>query len=99
MSNPAVTLLDNASATGDSVVWPGGSGAFTAEGTFDGATVKLQMKTRNGSWLSVGTETELTSEGAGGFTLPAGEIRAEVSGGSSPTGLYAYATVIDRGRS
>lgn len=84
--NPIV-LLENASATGAERDWPGGRGAFYAEGNFGGATVKLQVESPNGSWLDVGTDVTLTSPGVGGFELPRGGIRASVSGGA-PSALY-----------
>lgn len=83
-------LLDDASATGSDVQWGGGRGSFMAEGTFDGATVTLQVITPNGTWIPVSSATALTAAGAAEFELPAGRIRAAVSGGT-PTALYAWA--------
>jgi hypothetical protein len=82
-------LLSDEAATGASKIWPGGTGKFAAEGTFDGATVSLQHKLPNGTWADAGPYTTLTAAGAGLFELPAGEIRAAVTGGSSPDALYA----------
>ena len=84
------TLLSNASATGSAATWPGGAGFFQAEGTFDGASVDLQIQTPNGTWVDVGGETRITANGMGFFYAPAGQVRAAVSGGTSPTALYAY---------
>lgn len=84
-------LLSNASATGEWVQWGGGTGVFTAVGTFGGATVTLQYKGPDGSTaVAMGTDTTLTANGGGGFIYPPGQIRAAVSGGS-PSGLYAQA--------
>lgn len=87
-------LLNNESATGAVGTWPGGRGLFSADGTFGGATVKLQFLGPAGNWLDAGTYTTLTAAGGGNFDLPQGQIRAAVSGGT-PSGLYAYACVID----
>ncbi len=93
------TLLSNVAATGSGVNWPGGRGTFTAEGTFSGATVALQMKTVQGSWVAVAlpnstTACAMTAAGAQTFELPPCEIRAAVSGGT-PSALYAFAQTND----
>lgn len=84
-------LLTNASATGSAVRWPGGEGVFEVEGTWAGATVTLQFKTANGTWLDVGTDTTKTANGAGGFILHPCDVKATVSGGP-PSALYAAVT-------
>lgn len=94
MRSTRVDLLNNASATGAEIIWPGGRGLFAADGTFGGGTVKLQFFGPAGNWLDAGTYTTLTAAGGGNFDLPQGLIRAAVSGGT-PSGLYAYACVID----
>lgn len=84
-------LLSNASATGSAVVWDGGTGVFSAAGTFSGATVTLQFMGPDGAtWIAAGVDTTLTTAGAGGFILPPGRIRAEITGGP-PSGMYAQA--------
>lgn len=85
-----ISLLSNESATGAAKIWPGGTGQFAVEGTFGGATVSLQRKLPNGTWADVGAYTTLTAAGAGNFEMPAGEIRAAVTGGA-PSALYADA--------
>ena len=84
-------LLNNATATGAAVQWDGGIGAFSAAGTFSGATITLQWLGPDGTtYLTVGADTTLTSAGAGGFVLPPCKIRALVTGGP-PSGMYAAA--------
>jgi hypothetical protein len=84
-------LLSNATATGVKKYWPGGRGVFMAAGTFSGSTVKLQFLGPDGSTLiDAGTNTTLTSAGAGIFDLPPCQIQATVSGGP-PSGMYATA--------
>ena len=87
-----IDLLDNAGATGAAQQWPGGAGVFAVTGTFGGATVKLQQLGPDGTtWLDVaGGDVDLLAPGQGGFVLPAGLIRAVVTGGA-PSGLDAVA--------
>lgn len=84
-------LVENASVTGPLVNWPGGPGMFTAEATFGGGTVKLQVQTQSaaGTWVDVGSDTTLTAAGAGGFTLPPCNIRASIA---TATAVYAFVT-------
>lgn len=84
-------LLSNASATGNPVSWVGGNGVFKAvAGAWNGGTVMLQYRGPDGTtWVEAGSNTTLTANGGGQFVLPAGLIRAAVSGG--PTGVYASA--------
>lgn len=90
-----LTLLSNAAATGQAFDWPGGQGGFYVTAAFGGGTVKLQTLGPDGNWYDVGTEVTLTNAGSasllGGFNLPAGQIRANVS---AATGVYAYAVGI-----
>lgn len=89
MATGNLTLLDNGSATGEWMEWNGGMGIFTVEGTFGGATIKLQFKTVNGTTMDAGTDTTLTANGAGRFFLPPAEIRVNISG--SPSAIFAFA--------
>lgn len=90
------SLLSNASATGASANWGGGVGVFMVSGTFGGGTVSLQFQGPDGTtWITAGPDTSLTANGAGGFVLPPGRIRALVSGGT-PSALYAQADLLSR---
>lgn len=88
-----VTLLSASTATGAAVEWPGGDGRVEVRGTFDGATVTLQVQDADGStYHTVGTDTTFTAAGSAGFKLEAGAmIRMAVTGGTTPTGLYSKA--------
>lgn len=94
-SDTVETLLSNAAATGSAKRWHGGRGVFSVpDGTFSGATVKLQWAlTDSGTWLDVDksgdTYVTLTAAGAGLFELPRCFVRAAISGGP-PSGVYAY---------
>lgn len=95
MRGTRIDLLANATATGNAVTWPGGRGTFIAAGTFNGATVKLQLLGPDSStWIDAGTYTTLTAAGAGVFDLPQGQVRAAVTGGP-PSGMYAIACTVD----
>lgn len=84
------TLLNNATATGDWVQWTGGRGTFLVEGTFNGATVSLEVQGPNGTAF-IPTNGSLTENGGFNFELPnTSQIRAAVSGGP-PSGVYATA--------
>lgn len=87
LSRANLTLASNASADGSAVYWYGGRGVFTAEATFGGGTVKLQMKTLNGTWVDV-SGASCTAAGTKEFFAPAGEIRASIT---TATAVYAYA--------
>lgn len=73
--------------------WKGGDGVLSAEaGTWGGASVKLQSKGPNGSWIDV-TGVSLSANGFAGFSATRGAgLRTVVTG--TPTGLYASAGVI-----
>lgn len=90
MTQAALILASNSSATAATeFLWPGGIGVFTCEATWGGGNVALQFKTLQGTWLAVGTNTNLTANGAGGFILPAGtSIRAAIT---TATAVYANA--------
>lgn len=90
-----VDLIVNGTATGNWQVWPGGPGVFLAEASnFNGATVKLQVKSPQGTALDVsGGDVDLTANGYGGFVAPQGEIRAAVIT-AVPTAVYAYALTV-----
>ena len=81
-------LINNGAVTGAAVDWIGGPGAMYVEGTFSGATVKLQARTSQDTWVDVGASVTFTAAGVAGFDLPAGDIRAAISGGP-PTNIYA----------
>lgn len=89
MASGDLTLLSNGSATGEWMQWRGGQGLFTVEGTFSGATIKLQFKTVNGTAMDAGSDTALTADGGGRFFLPSTEIRVDISG--SPSSVFAFA--------
>ena len=75
-------VFTTASATATSTVYnfPGGVGQFMAAGTWDSATLKLQMSPDEGTtWFDVGTDTTLTADGIGNFDLGVCDIRANLT--------------------
>ncbi len=91
--NHTYVLAEAASATSTTdTVWPGGLGMFTAEATFGGGSVSLQVMAPTGTWMAVGADTTLTAAGAAGFILPNGaRIRVAIT---TATAVYAYASVM-----
>lgn len=88
-----VDLLTNISVAGNGAgfVWSGGAGAFVAEGTIGGSALKLQMQTPQGTWIDIDPAlTFSTLSNSYGFLIPAGQIRAVLTGGS-PVNVYAWA--------
>ena|ERR1035437_3494337 len=92
-TNHMISLQENSSATGSfATPWAGGPGRFSAEATFGGGSVTLQVLSGNGTWMAVGSDTTLTAAGAAGFLLPHGAmIRAAIA---TATAVYAYADPI-----
>lgn len=91
-SRLSVTLLNNASATGTAVEWPGGPGRVSVSGTVSGAVITLKVLGADGStYDTVSAETTFSATGTAGFYLESGAtIIMDVTGGS-PSGLYATA--------
>jgi hypothetical protein len=87
-----IPLITNGTATGAAQPWQGGSGVLSAVGTFNGATIALQFLLPDGAtWFT--TAASLTAAGTAAFSLPAGQIRALVTGGP-PAAMYVNAGVI-----
>lgn len=85
-----ITLANGVSATGPSVSWSGGAGTFSAEATWGGGTVTLQVQSGNGTWIAVGSDTTMTANAIAGFILPKGAvIRALIA---TATVVFAYVT-------
>lgn len=90
LAPPGYVLASNASATGTAVLWPGGKGTFTAQATFGGGTVKLQVLGPDGTnYIDVGSDTTLTAAGGGNFELPRCYIRVNIA---TATAVYATAS-------
>ena len=74
--------------------WVGGVGQFMAKGTWDTATLKMQMSPDEGTtWIDIGTSVTFTSDGIGNFELGPSDIRADLSSVGASTSLDCWMTV------
>jgi len=92
-----ILLLDeqtiDTTGTQETADFNGGTGVAAATGVFDGCTVKLQCFV-DGSWVDLGTNTTFTTNGIGGFQLPAGyTLRGSVSSAGASTSVNLRVTV------
>lgn len=82
-------LLSNVAATGAWMQISRGEYAFSAYGTFGGATLTLQRLLPDGvTGLAIGPDAILTAPGQCLADLPGGQYRVLVAGGT-PSALYA----------
>lgn len=83
-------LLDSAAEATTVVNWPGGEGVFIAEGSWNGATVTLQIKAgASGAYIAVGSSSTLTADGVAAFVAPAGAKLRAIASVAVPTAVYA----------
>lgn len=90
LSSVAFNLLQNAGATGSPVAnIPGGSYIWSVQGTFGGATVKLQCLGPDGATFMDIPSASMTSPGQMGVAIGGNAaVKAVVTGGS-PSALYS----------
>lgn len=84
-------------ANGNSSVikWQGGDGMLLAEGTWDGATVAVQISPDQGTtWQSI-TSASLTANGTYVFRAPACHMRLNISGVGAGTTLDSWVAGIE----
>jgi len=87
MLSESVTLCEDAGAGNQAdKTFAGGKCSFIAEGTFGGGSVKLQLKTKQDTYVDVPSST-LSANGLLGLDLPAGTYRAVTATGSA---FYAW---------
>lgn len=84
-----ISMIENDVAAAASYDWPGGTGVMYAEATWGGGSIKLQQISPNGTWMDVGSAVTFTTNGIGGFLLPAGPIRLVIA-----TAIAAYVYVV-----
>ena len=98
INNYVFQLITNGSATGNPVWWRGGKGRFSVVGTLTGEnSVSLEYLGPDATtWITATDNTSspitLTAGGGVNFELPAGPIRAAISG--TLNGVYATANTI-----
>jgi hypothetical protein len=90
LNNASPPVNVGGTATGPLIDCPGGRCVFAVAGTFNGATIKLQMLGPDGATLLdvSATQTNLTAPGAGVVDLPPCQVQATVVGGP-PSGIFA----------
>ena len=82
------SLASSASATGAAVAIQGGTYVFVASGTVGGATISLQAQMPDGFWCDVSVYNSTVAKTTAlpfvltGIQLPAGNVRAVVTGGA-----------------
>lgn len=88
-----VSLFNNQAGNGVGVshtVEFGGTYTYDVAGTFDGATVQLEMLLSDGSTYAVVASTGLTAAGVVTVQLSVGAtVRGNITGGTAPTGIYS----------
>tara|TARA_Y100000004_G_scaffold196525_1_gene266784 strand:- start:2209 stop:2517 length:309 start_codon:yes stop_codon:yes gene_type:complete len=68
-----------------------GEGQIVAAGTWDSATVKLQMSPDGGTtWVDVGSASTFTEDGTASFALNPCKVRVNVSSVGSSTSVSAW---------
>jgi len=83
-------ILDSSVEATSIVDWSGGEGMFIAEGTWNGATVTLQVRTTPArSFVSMGSTGVLTEDGAVAFVAPAGVQLRAIASVAVPTDVAA----------
>lgn len=84
-----LTALTSASPTSSAVRWPGypdGRGVLYASGTWGSGTLTLTFcETESGTFVPIGSGVSLTANGCTGFELPAGWLKATLSGSTGAT--------------
>jgi len=88
-----IQILTGATANGNSSQydWDVGEGQVVVSGTFDGATVKLQLSPDDGTtWVDVGTASTFTAAGGAGFTVNSCKLRINISDAGASTVVSAW---------
>mgnify|MGYP003147572087 CR=1 FL=1 len=88
-----IKILNAATANGNSsqYYWDVGEGQVVVSGTFDGATVKLQLSPDDGTtWVDVGTASTFTAAGGAGFTVNACKLRINISAVGASSEISAW---------
>ena len=82
----ASTPLLTSSGASPAVDFAGGNAAVIVAGTFGGGTAQLQiLAPDNTTWVPLGSPTSFTANGIAGFTAPAGKLRINLTGATTPS--------------
>ncbi len=83
--NETITLQATPSTIVD---WSGGEGLVLMEGTWNGATLSLQIRSNvDGAWIGMGSSSALTADGGSAFVAPAGSQLRVLASVADPTGV------------
>ncbi|MAF24529.1 hypothetical protein CL634_02995 [bacterium] len=93
MSDSLTQVLTSAvSGNSTAVQWVGGIGQMVVTGTFDSATVSLQMSPDDGStWITV-SGSSLTSADCKNFDLNSCDLRLAITSAGASTSINAWTT-------
>ena len=81
--NHELTLMATPSTIVD---WSGGEGNYLAHGTWNGATLTLQIRSNSsGVWVSMGSSAALTADGSAAFVAAAGSQLRVLASVADPT--------------
>lgn len=85
MASPGTILSLTGDGNTDAYVWPGGTGLYSAFGTFGSGTAKLQYSEDETTWIDTGTDSEFTADAGIVFELPECSVRVNLNGSTTPT--------------
>ena len=90
--NGKVVIGENISADTTGTEWRGGKGTFVAEATWNAGSAALQLKSPNGTWITVkdinGNDCTATADSMFHFDICAGQLRVDIT---DATAVYVYA--------
>ncbi len=80
-------------AASSAIEWEGGLGHMVVTGTFDGATVALQISPDDGStWQDVGGDASITAAGAVSFEINPCQLRLNLTSAGGSTSVNGWVT-------
>jgi len=95
-----VFTAQTANGSTSSLNWDGRTGQVIASGTWDSATLQLEVSPDDGTtWISVGDEGKLSDSGAFNFDLNPCNVRLTVASAGGSTNLNAWITSEEYGSS
>ena len=95
-----VFTAQTANGSTSSLNWDGRTGQVIASGTWDSATLQLEVSPDDGTtWVSIGDEGKLTDDGAFNFNLNPCSVRLTVASAGASTNLNAWITSEEYGSS
>lgn len=88
MDTQTLTTASPTAQTG----WIGGKGVLKAAGTWGSGTLTLTWcETAGGTFVPIGTGVSISADGSTGFQMPAGFVKATLSGSTGATVVWGIA--------